>query len=66
MCVSKKFGAAALALGINRRVVKHNFLQAIRYFHEGVEFGSRDAAISLQQFFEDGYWDHVEDLSTHL
>jgi uncharacterized protein len=49
-------GPAAFALGVNRRAVKSDFKTAIKYFHDGVKFGSRDCANALEQLFMSGYW----------
>jgi TPR repeat protein len=49
-------GAAALALGVDRRASKKDFKEAIKYFQDGVKFGNKDCADALSQLFEDGFW----------
>ena len=49
-------GAAALALGVDRRASKKDFKEAIKYFQDGVRFGNKDSADALSQLFEDGSW----------
>ncbi|WP_211442699.1 SEL1-like repeat protein [Collimonas humicola] len=49
-------GAAALALGVDRRASKKDFKEAIKYFQDGVKFGNKDCADALSQLFEEGYW----------
>ncbi|MBJ7312398.1 sel1 repeat family protein [Rugamonas sp. CCM 8940] len=48
-------GAAAFALGVDRRVSK-KFEDSAKYFQEGVKFGSEDCASALKQLFDTGYW----------
>lgn len=48
-------GPAAFALGVDRRV-KKDFKEAIKYFQDGVRFGSKPCAESLHQLFDDGRW----------
>jgi TPR repeat protein len=49
-------GAAAYALGIDRETIKKNPKEAIKDYQDGVKFGNRDSASSLQLLFIDGYW----------
>lgn len=49
-------GAAALALGVDRRAIKMDFKEAIQYFQEGVKFGNKACADALLLLFEEGYW----------
>jgi TPR repeat protein len=55
----QRYGPAAEELGVNRQAVSEDFLEAIRYYQDGVEYGDRDSAISLQLLYEEGYWSHM-------
>lgn len=55
----QRHGEAAQLLGIDRRVVTGDYIQAMRLFQDGVEFGDKDSAVALRQLFAEGFWSHM-------
>jgi hypothetical protein len=47
-------GLAAYELGIKAEL-KMRYMEAIRLYQEGVKFGSKESAASLELLFKDGY-----------
>lgn len=55
----QRHGEAAHALGVHHRAITDDYLQAIKYFQTGTEYGNRDSAVALEQLYDDGYWSHM-------
>jgi TPR repeat protein len=57
----QRHGEAAQLLGVDRQVITGDYIQAIKFFQDGVEFGDRDSAVALRQLFAEGFWSHMGD-----
>ncbi|QBI01582.1 tetratricopeptide repeat protein [Pseudoduganella albidiflava] len=55
----QRHGEAAQAFAMYHSVIAADYLQAIKYFQNGVEYGNHDSAAALRRLYADGFWSYM-------